>query len=223
MERRTRDAYNQWAQDYDSDPNPQTALEEAHVLRSLNPQPGERILDAGCGTGRYIGTIMRYGAQPVGIDFSEGMLAVARARFPDTPFLRGDLRARLPFPDAVFDKVLCAQALKHLPGLAYAVTEFARSLKPGGVLIASVTHPCMDWCGYEMVERPSFVLSNESDVYQHQQADYERAFRDGGLDFELIPVAIDESIRKFLTEESFHRVRGREQVAIFRGVKRPTA
>lgn len=54
MTRRPRSAYDRWAGSYDSDPNPQTALEEADVLEVLAKLPPGRVLDAACGTGRYL-------------------------------------------------------------------------------------------------------------------------------------------------------------------------
>jgi len=93
-----------------------------------------RILDIGCGDGRD--TIYLHGKGPeiIGIDLSEGMLAVARRRHPDSTFLRMDMR-RLEFPDGSFDGVWASGCIYHLPKreLPQAFREVHRVLKPKGL------------------------------------------------------------------------------------------
>src|ERR1022692_1189217 len=55
------------------------------TLNLLDPKPGEKILDAGCGTGRNLARISRAGATPYGLDFSFGMLRVAKENVPHVP------------------------------------------------------------------------------------------------------------------------------------------
>ena len=181
--------------------------------------PGEHILDAACGTGRYCGLFQRRGAEVVGIDFSEGMLRVARQKMPTVAFHCVDLTGVLPFPDASFDKVNCAQALKHLPDLKSPLTELARVVKPCGTITFSVTHPEMDWEGYEMSCGLSFNLAAESDIHHHRFWQYFEAIDRADLRlsaFRQVPVG--EKIREFLTTESFQKVKGRYQIAVFQAM-----
>lgn len=68
---------------------------------------GKRVLDLGCGYGKYSGLWKAGGAAlAVGIDFSPGMVARAKARSPDCHFLVGDA-SRTPFKDGSFDAVTC--------------------------------------------------------------------------------------------------------------------
>ena len=83
MTKRTRSSYDAWARTYDRDPNPQTALEFTPVLEALRARPGEEVLDAACGTGRYTLPLHQLGASVIGCDFSREMLAVARERLPE--------------------------------------------------------------------------------------------------------------------------------------------
>ena len=78
------------------------------------------------------------------------MLDRALEKHPRLIFRFADLSERLPINGASFDKVNCAQALKHLPNLPASFKEFARVLKSGGAFIFSVTHPDMFWGGYEI-------------------------------------------------------------------------
>jgi len=213
---RTKDAYDRCSATYDSDPNPQTVLQEPVVIELVNPKTGDRILDAACGTGRYCGLFRGRGASVVGFDFSEGMLRVAQAALPDIEFHLSDLMQPLPFPDGSFNKINCAQALKHLPDIGFALSQFASVLGPGGSVTFSVTHPDMNWEGYELSFLPSFVLSAESDIHHYSFSDYLEAIETAGLKVsELREVAVGERIREYLTAESFEKVKGRKQIAVF--------
>jgi len=217
---RTFRAYERWAATYDTDPNPQIALEEEAVLHEVSCESGIAVLDAGCGTGRYSGCFFGLGAHVVGIDFSPEMLRRARQKNPAIPFVLADLESALPFRGESFDRVNCAQTLKHLPSLATAMKEFARVLRPRGHLVFSVTHPEMTWEGYEMQNTPAFILSAEADIHHHQLSDYRAAIAAAGLTLDrILSVPVDERIRTLLTPASFDTVRGRNQIAVFRASK----
>ena len=69
--------YDLWAESYDQSDNPLVALDRRYTPRHLGACRGERVLDAGCGTGANLVSLRRAGARPVGLDFSRGMLRVA--------------------------------------------------------------------------------------------------------------------------------------------------
>ena len=62
----------------------------ASLIESLSPQPDERILDLGCGTGQLTAEIARSGATVTGLDSSPDMLVQARKNYPDIKFVQGD-------------------------------------------------------------------------------------------------------------------------------------
>src|SRR3954451_23945342 len=98
---------------------------------------GMRVLDVATGPGHVAAAAAARGAEPVGVDVAEGMLAVARRDHPQLDFRPGDAEA-LPFPDSSFDAVVGAFVLNHLPRPEVAATELARVLAPGGRLALSV-------------------------------------------------------------------------------------
>jgi demethylmenaquinone methyltransferase/2-methoxy-6-polyprenyl-1,4-benzoquinol methylase len=113
------------------------------AVRMAEPRPGDRVLDAACGTGDLAELFARSGvAEVVGVDFTEAMLAIARRRaarrFPATarrPSYRlADVLA-LPFADASFDIVSIAFGLRNVADPGAAVREFRRVLRPGGRLV----------------------------------------------------------------------------------------
>lgn len=220
MTRRTFNAYQRWAATYDSDPNPQTALEASGVLQALALTPGACILDAACGTGRYFPHLLPRVAALIGFDFAPAMLRKARAWFPTVPLVQADLEHGLPFGSSHFSHVLCAQTLKHCSELLTPIDEFFRVLRPGGILVFSVTHPDMDFTDYELRNTPKFILSQEADITHHTCDDYFHALAAAGFrDGTLHDVCVSETIADLLTPDSYARVKGRPQVAILRGDK----
>ena len=109
----------------------------APVFERLLPKNG-RILEAGCGIGRWVVWLRRRGFQSVGMDFSEEALRRVVAHVPDTPVARADLFA-IPAADATFDAILSLGVVEHAPGGPQpALRELRRVLKPNGVLLLSV-------------------------------------------------------------------------------------
>lgn len=101
------------------------------LLDAVGARPGTRLLDVATGPGYVASLAAKRGAEPVGLDFSETMLAHARSRSPGVEFVNGDATA-LPFPDNSFDAVTGAFVLLHLGRPERAVAEAARVLRPGG-------------------------------------------------------------------------------------------
>lgn len=102
-----------------------------------------RVLDAGCGDGRYTRHILRRadaGALVAGFDLSLHMLRRAARRLKNSRALHvsADL-TRLPYPDACFDAVVCGWVLEHLPDPRPGLRELARVLQPGGKLLLMTT------------------------------------------------------------------------------------
>jgi len=88
------------------------------------------LLDVACGTGDLSTLARRRQFRVVGADLSRGMLA---ANGSGAPLLQADC-SRLPFPDGVFDGLVCGYALRNFSDLAGALTEMARVIRPGGRL-----------------------------------------------------------------------------------------
>jgi len=176
--------------------------------------------DTACGTGKYTIEFHKKGADVIGIDFSKQMLEVARNKYPAIKFYQIDLEKKLSFRNQQFDKVNCAQTLKHLRNIKPTLKEFFRVLRKDGILVFSVTHPEMDWGGFEMKDRPDFVLSENSDIFHHQFKDYFNAINQAGFKIDkIVQVPISTKIRRLLTTKSYKIVKGRYEVVIFRLMK----
>lgn len=97
---------------------------------------GARILDVGCGTGRWLRRYGAIGYQPAGVDATPAMLEIARQHGTASPLIAGEAH-RLPFADAVFDCVSDITVVQHIPPTLQpdAIGEMLRVLQPGGKLI----------------------------------------------------------------------------------------
>ena len=139
------DAYDELADDYDEEvaSNPYNAHFAFPATTSLIPDvEGERILDAGCGSGVYTEWLLERGAEVVGVDVSREMLDHAVENVGDRAELhRADLAEPLDFADDSFDGVVSALALGYVRDWRPTFSEFARVLKPGGFVVFTTTHP----------------------------------------------------------------------------------
>jgi len=138
--------FDRWATTYDRTPGQSFFRRIHHQVGDAVVAGGSRprrLLDLGCGTGRLLEDLRRRlpEAELVGVDPSEGMLAVARQRLAGEPGVRLEVAtaARLPLPDASVDVVTTTMSFHHWEAQDASLREVARVLAPGGrLLIADV-------------------------------------------------------------------------------------
>lgn len=122
------------------------AYETELILDMLRPSRGERILDAGCGTGVFTQDIIAAGAQVVGLELSLPMLVRAGEKLSGSPFfmIQGDMNT-LPFADQVFDKSVSVTAIEFMEDARVAVDELFRITKPGGRIVVATLNSLSAW------------------------------------------------------------------------------
>jgi demethylmenaquinone methyltransferase / 2-methoxy-6-polyprenyl-1,4-benzoquinol methylase len=104
-------------------------------------RPGDRVLDACCGTGDLALAAEREGGVVTGLDFSERMLERARRKSHSVEWVEGDMLA-LPFADGSFDAVTVGFGVRNVDGLERGLAELRRVLRTGGrVAILEITQP----------------------------------------------------------------------------------
>jgi len=138
------DRYDQWFQ------TPVGALvkqyESALLLDLLQPRPGERILDAGCGTGVFTLDLLALGPRTVGLEISRPMLIRARQKAKEFPFepIAGNMMF-LPFAAEVFDKTVSMTALEFVEDAQGAVRELFRVTRKGGTIVVTTLNSLSPW------------------------------------------------------------------------------
>ena len=175
-----RRGYDLWGDTYDTTPNPVVRLDERVTPGVVRPRPGELVLDAGCGTGRYFPALLAAGGQVVGADFAGGMLRAAQVKHPGVPLVTADLQRPWPFRDGAFGAVLCALVGEHLDRLDAVAGEMARVLAPGGRLVFSVYHPAMAEAGKE-AHFQRHGVEYRLGAERHVVRDYDGAFARAGF------------------------------------------
>lgn len=136
-----QEAYRAWAESYDTALNPLLALEERLLAGILGSVASGRVIDAGCGTGRWMARLARQGAAVIGFDSSGPMLAIGARK----PAARGrlalaDLRS-IPIASGAADLTICSFVLSYCSAPERAVGELARITKRGGRVIVADLHP----------------------------------------------------------------------------------
>lgn len=144
-----RKGYDLWADTYDATPNPLVALDRRYAIAHLSPRAGERVLDAGCGTGANLRAISGSGAASVGLDFSLGMLRAAQSAAPQALLAQADLNGDFPLKRRTFDALLCSLVSEHLSDLSRFFAEAFAVLKEGGRFVFSAFHPEIARAGVE--------------------------------------------------------------------------
>jgi trans-aconitate 2-methyltransferase len=106
----------------------------ADLIGLLDPQPGERVLDLGCGPGQLTARIAESGATVIGMDYSEAMIALARGNYPFLDFRLGDAASfTLDAPDDAPVDAVFSNAVLHWVADAAGVAQcIERVLKPAG-------------------------------------------------------------------------------------------
>jgi demethylmenaquinone methyltransferase/2-methoxy-6-polyprenyl-1,4-benzoquinol methylase len=103
--------------------------------------PGSRALDVATGTGDLAIALRRRGAEVTGLDFSDGMLEIARRKAPEIAFEQGNA-LDLPYGDGEFDAVTVGFGARNFSDLDAGLREMARVTRPGGrVVVLEITDP----------------------------------------------------------------------------------
>jgi len=160
-------AYTQWAATYDADRNLTRDLDQIVTRTVLADRCYRSILEIGCGTGKNTPLLASIGDQVHAIDFSEGMLAQARAKVLDAnvSFAIADLTQRWPAADQSMDLVVCNLVLEHINDLSFIFAEASRTLMNTGHFFVCELHPFKQYLGSKAVfereqariELPAFV------------------------------------------------------------------
>jgi SAM-dependent methyltransferase len=110
------------------------------AIRRVGVAPGQRVLDLGCGSGAFLRAAADRGARVYGLDASEALIELARARLPEADVRVGDMQF-LPYEDDFFDVVTGFNSFFFAADMTAALREAGRVAKPGAPVVIQVWGP----------------------------------------------------------------------------------
>jgi ubiquinone/menaquinone biosynthesis C-methylase UbiE len=181
MELDLKESWNRWAEKH---PDPYLSVQRSSnrgelkiivqdVGKKLSLKKGERLLDAGCGSGVLLSKLVNeFNIIGAGIDFSEKEIGIAKSQFPNIPFEVGSVES-IPFPDHSFDKVLCYGVLLYVKEWKLALQELLRVCKEGGMILLgdlpSISHRSkLYWEYLKKVPRGILHWDHLKNIFQYR-------------------------------------------------------
>lgn len=145
----TKQAYNTWASQYDTNKNKTRDLEAQALREMLANHPFGSCLEIGCGTGKNTTWLMERCRRVTAVDFSGGMLARAKEKITsgEVEFMQGDITAPWTFRERRYDLVTFSLVLEHIHDLDHIFRETAGSLNEGGYVYIGELHPFKQYSG----------------------------------------------------------------------------
>ena len=141
-ERATASGYDEWAPSYD-DRDPSTWLDEPFLLEHLKPFSNCRVLDMGCGTGRYLRRLPPSAYRITGVDLSKNMLSRARQTLGnrrDIAYAQASVTC-LPFHPRSFDRIMSGLVIDHVGSVEQFFMQLSNVLVAGGRAVVAAVHP----------------------------------------------------------------------------------
>ncbi len=121
--------------------NYQRAVILPNLMRLLDVKREEKILDIACGQGFFTGVLAKNGAEAVGTDIAEELVAIAKKEHPKVPFFIAPADKLAFAKNAFFDKAILVLAIQNIENAYGVFAEAARVLKSGGRLWMVLNHP----------------------------------------------------------------------------------
>ncbi len=144
-----RQAYNVWANNYDTVENKTRDLEAVALRKSLAKIENADILEIGCGTGKNTEFLLGKAKKLVGVDFSAEMLERAKMKITaeNVEFRQFDLREEWNFAENSFEFLTCSLALEHIENIDFVFGQANKVLRTGGQFYIGELHPFKQYQG----------------------------------------------------------------------------
>lgn len=178
----TRQAYNIWASQYDTNINKTRDLEALALKDTLKDISFKTCLEVGCGTGKNTEWLLTKATAITAVDLSEEMLARAAEKInaPDVTFKQADITDDWIFRDKLYDLVSFSLVLEHIENLDHVFRHTADALLPGSHVYIGELHPFKQYQG----SKARFDTQNGQQVVQcfnHHISDFIQSAKKYGL------------------------------------------
>jgi ubiquinone/menaquinone biosynthesis C-methylase UbiE len=190
----TREMYNQWAGQYDTNDN-KTRDIEAFALRSaLSGFSFDNCLEIGCGTGKNTPWLISKVTHITAIDLSEEMLAKAKEKINSdkVEFIQADITKEWSFLSKKYDLITFSLVLEHIEHLEPVFQKAAKVLNENGCVYIGELHPFKQYTGSKARFETEEGLQIVS-CYKHHVSDFMQAAKQNGLIIEEVKEYFDNN------------------------------
>lgn len=144
-----QEAYNLWAKQYDYVENPTRDLDKKSTIETLSKYDFEYVIELGCGTGKNTIFLLEKAKQIIGLDFSQEMLHLAKAKLKDGRVLlqQADLNHDWEIENNFADLITSSLTLEHIKKLDHIFNQAFQKLKINGIFFISEYHPFKQYLG----------------------------------------------------------------------------
>jgi ubiquinone/menaquinone biosynthesis C-methylase UbiE len=192
-----KEAYNNWAAQYDTNLNKTRDLEARSLRSMLADMAFDSCLEIGCGTGKNTIWLIEKAKQVTAVDLSEEMLAKAGQKIdsPKVNFIQADITKPWHFISSPYDLVTFSLVLEHIENLGDVFEKTAAALRSGGHLYIGELHPFKQYTG----SKARFETEQGVQVvtcYNHHVSEFVQSARQHGLMIVDINEFFDEDQRE---------------------------
>lgn len=146
---KVQQAYNTWAEQYDTNNNKTRDLEAIALRKTLAGILFDTVLEVGCGTGKNTVWLIEKAKHITAIDLSDEMLAKAKVKInsDNIQFLQTDITNEWTFTNQLYDLISFSLVLEHIQNLDHIFNEASKKLNPGGYVFIGELHPFKQYSG----------------------------------------------------------------------------
>ena len=194
-----KQAYNRWAEQYDTNDNKTRDLEAVALKDNLHSLSFNTCLEIGCGTGKNTAWLVTKAKKILAIDFSEEMLAKARAkvRSKKVTFQQADINQPWTFVTQPFDLITFSLVLEHIENLEPIFEQATASIVSGGHIYIGELHPFKQYAGTKARFETEHGLQVVT-CYHHHVSDFTKAAKKHGFVITDINEYFDSNEQKLI-------------------------
>ena len=167
------DAYNTWANQYDTNENITRDLDQKATIATLSKYHFKDVLELGFGTGKNTQWLLTKAERIIGLDFSDEMLEIAKSKISDRKVIlkKADLNKPWEIEDNQVDLVTSSLTLEHIDDLNHIFKQAGNKLITEGLFFICELHPAKQYMGSKAKYKTETGIE-ELEVFTHHISDY---------------------------------------------------
>ncbi len=187
-----KDAYDLWSKTYDSNVNATRDLDKKVTKEILSNYAFNKVLELGCGSGKNSEFFLSISKKVIGIDFSSGMLNVAKQKISDDRFniIEGDINLDWQIDESSIDLISSNLVLEHIENLNFIFQQAKNALVPNGYFYISELHPYKQYLGSK-ARFESGDIEIKLETFIHHITDFINAAKVNGFMLEKLDEHFD--------------------------------